>query len=446
MKRAIGIIRVSRLGEDAASPEIQADRIADACDREHLDLILTHSELDVSGGTPLDQRPGLRAAVEAVEQDRADVIVVAYFDRLVRSLRVQQEVVDRVEAAGGEVLTLDVGRLTNGTAAQRLTGNFLGAVAQFVREQSGEKSAAAQQRAVERGVMIGPVPLGYLRGPDKRLIADPGTRDLVRELFERRAAGASMAECRDWLAAEGIQRTSSGVAKLLRSRVYVGEIHFRGWSCLAAHEPLIDNDLFDRVQRASVSAGRRAKSTRLLPRLGVLRCGTCGAKMTLNGYATRTMFYRCGADRCARRVTVGADLVERTVQSALASHLASASATASLANEAATVLDNLTAAQERLDRAIRTYASADLSDEPEALSQLHALRARRDALRARSDELQRLPDARIYGGRELVERASIPDLRDLLVAAGCRVRVLPGRRDDRIVIEFAQPLSDPVQD
>ncbi len=42
-------------------------------------------------------RDGLRTAVEAVEAGKADVIVAAYFDRLVRSLRVQDELVSRVE-------------------------------------------------------------------------------------------------------------------------------------------------------------------------------------------------------------------------------------------------------------------------------------------------------------------------------------------------------------
>ena len=37
------------------------------------------------------------------------MLIVGYFDRLVRSLRVQGEVVSRVEAAGGEVLAVDYG-------------------------------------------------------------------------------------------------------------------------------------------------------------------------------------------------------------------------------------------------------------------------------------------------------------------------------------------------
>jgi DNA invertase Pin-like site-specific DNA recombinase len=72
-------------------------------------------EIDVSGKLPLSKRPGLLAAIEVIEAGRADQLVVAYFDRLVRSLKVQLEVIERVERAGGEIFALDHGRLTNGT-------------------------------------------------------------------------------------------------------------------------------------------------------------------------------------------------------------------------------------------------------------------------------------------------------------------------------------------
>ena len=78
-------------------------------------------ELDVSGGKPLAQRPGLLAAVTAVENVEADVLAVAYFDRLFRSLSTH-EVIVRVEQARGEVLAVDVGPVTNGSAGQWLSG------------------------------------------------------------------------------------------------------------------------------------------------------------------------------------------------------------------------------------------------------------------------------------------------------------------------------------
>ncbi|HUO38514.1 MAG TPA: hypothetical protein VMU34_12060 [Mycobacterium sp.] len=59
--------------------------------------------------------------------------------------------IERVERAGGEIFALDHGKLTNGTAATRLSTNMMGAVFQYFAEVTGEKVTAAQARSVARG-------------------------------------------------------------------------------------------------------------------------------------------------------------------------------------------------------------------------------------------------------------------------------------------------------
>ena len=258
-------------------------------------------EIDVSGKLPLAKRPGLLRAIEMVEAGEADHIVVAYFDRLVRSLKVQLEVIERVEHAGGEIFAIDHGRLTNGTAATRMSNNMMGAAFQYYAEVTGEKVQAAQERAVARGVLpnsrISP---GYVRGKDGVLVVERPKARVVVQAFKRRDRGASLVEIQALLAENGIERSISGVASMLRSRMYLGEIHFGDLHNLNAHEPIIkDRALFERVQRRTVSRGRQAKSERLLARLGVLRCGTCGSRMVINSYSGN---YRCG-DTSANRVS-----------------------------------------------------------------------------------------------------------------------------------------------
>src|SRR5262249_7466330 len=123
--RAVGVVRVSRVGdrdgERFVSPSEQRERIASACARDGLELPESGEERDVSGGAPVDRGHGLRGAVELVEAGRADVLVVAYFDRLVRSLSVQRDVLDRVERAGGGVVALDVGEVRSDTASRWLS-------------------------------------------------------------------------------------------------------------------------------------------------------------------------------------------------------------------------------------------------------------------------------------------------------------------------------------
>src|SRR5436190_8629200 len=113
MRQAVGIVRVSQIagrdGDNLVSPSDQRRRIETACERDRLELVAVHEELDVSGGSPLERRAGMTAALETIESGEAQVLVAAYFDRLVRSLRIQDEIVSRVESAGGQVLAVDVG-------------------------------------------------------------------------------------------------------------------------------------------------------------------------------------------------------------------------------------------------------------------------------------------------------------------------------------------------
>jgi site-specific DNA recombinase len=80
-RRAIGIVRVSRVsgreGESFASPDEQRQRIEAECERDDLELVEVREELDVSGGSSLENRAGLRGAIEAIESGSADVLLAS---------------------------------------------------------------------------------------------------------------------------------------------------------------------------------------------------------------------------------------------------------------------------------------------------------------------------------------------------------------------------------
>ena len=166
------------------------------------------------------------------------------------------------------------------------------------------------------------------------------------------------------LAENGIERALSGVAWMLRSRMYLGEIHFGELHNTQAHEAIVkDRGLFERVQRRTVSRGRQAKSDRLLARLGVLRCGTCGSRMVINSDSGS---YRCGdtsANRCRRRAAVKADRVEEMVLDAVRAYSATADA-----HGRASRRQQIREADEAIER-----ANADLDDTIRQLGELGLL-------------------------------------------------------------------------
>ena len=445
-RAAIGIIRVSERKqrgkkpgrEDSfVSPHDQLSRIEETCKRQGLTLKSTADEIDVSGGKPLNERHGLREAIEAIEAGRASVLIVGYFDRLVRSLRVQGEVVSRVEAAGGEVLAVDYGAVSEKTAAQWLSGTMMGAFAEYYRRSVGERTAEAQADAVARGVCPFPdFPPGLEAGEDGRLIhtADAPT---VIEAFELRDRGTTIKEVRAFLRERGIERSYHGVQSMLCSRLYLGEIHFGKLTNLEAHEPIVPRPLFDRVQRTKVSRGRRAKSDRLLARLGILRCGSCDARMVVGTHKEKRRtysFYRCPpVGDCERRMAIGAEIVEGAVVETVRERLANQEGRASAEQDAREATEIHDKAQADLDAAIRAFAGFE--DEDSARERLAELREARDRARDRDEQLR---DARSALTVTMADwdRLSLEAQRGLIRATVESVTIRKGRGRERVTIKL----------
>jgi DNA invertase Pin-like site-specific DNA recombinase len=392
-------------------------------------------ELDVSGDAPLEKRTGLRTAVEAIEAGGAEVIVAAYFDRLVRSLKVQGEMIERVEAAGGQVLAVDVGQITNGSAGQWLSGTLLGAVNEYQRRSTRERVAEAQERAVARGATPwARVPLGYTRR-DGMLEPNPKEVPLVRQVFAMRADSSSITQIRAMLASHGVKRSHRGVQIMLASRIYLGEVHFGKLVNLHAHEPIIDRELWGRVQRMVIPRGPQPSSTRLLSRLGVLRCGSCGARLSAMKLPKQGDYpiYRCpSTSDCDHHMTISAVIAEQTitehVRAALANVQGRASAEANIRNAE----HDLAGAQDALDGAVCAFGG--MGDELAVVEKLAELRQARDGAQERLDQL---------GGAGLEvhvnadtdwERLTLDEQRALIRATVARATVGPGRGAGRIEI------------
>lgn len=450
-RRAIGIVRVSfvggRDGDSFVSPAEQRERIEAACERDGLRLLRVVEELDVSGGKSLADRPGLGPAVAAIEAGEADVIVAAYFDRLFRSLATQAEVVGRVEAAGGQVLAVDVGAVSSATAGQWLSGTMLGAVSEYTRRTIRERTASSTVDAIARGVAPWPrITTGYRRGPDKVYVPDPVLAPVVAEGFAMRARGATVEAVTTHLQAHGATITETGVRALLASRVVLGEIHFGAFAPnLHAHKPIVERGVWEAAQRMVVSKGRKSQSDRLLARLGIVVCASCGARMSVGHSYTggrRYPFYRCAGQYrpCPCRATIAAVRLEEIVVEAVRERLADAHGRAA-ADSARQQLEHAAVnSQATLDRAIRAFAA--LAGEPVAAETLETLRAQRDTDREALDTLGPGADA-VELTIDDWNALTLDEQRALVRIAIERVSIEPSRSPrKRITVSFRAPVVE----
>ena len=117
-----------------------------------VDLDAIHT--DAISGKSVANRPGLAAALTAVETGAAAGIVVAKLDRLSRSLADFARLMARAQAAGWNLVALDLG-IDLASAAGEFMANVMASAAQWERRIIGQRThdALAVKRA--SGVRLG---------------------------------------------------------------------------------------------------------------------------------------------------------------------------------------------------------------------------------------------------------------------------------------------------
>ena len=224
-----------------------------------------------SGGTL--ERPALKRLLADIAAGKLDCVVVYKVDRLTRALSDFAKIVDAFDAKG--IALVSVTQQFNTTSSMgRLTLNVLLSFAQFEREVTAErirdKFAASKRKGLWMG---GRVPLGYdLKERELRVNLAEAKR--VRGLYERYLALGCVAKLRAELNAQGLvskQRlsrrglASGGVAysrgalyELLKNRLYLGEITYRGEVYPGQHEAIVERGLWEQVQQ-HLARGRKAR-------------------------------------------------------------------------------------------------------------------------------------------------------------------------------------------
>jgi len=214
-----------------------------------------------SGGNM--ERPGLVRLLADIDAGRVDVVVVYKVDRLTRSLPDFARIVYRFDRS--TVSFVSVTQAFNTTTSMgRLTLNVLLSFAQFEREVTGErirdKIAASKAKGMWMG---GNAPLGYL-AHERSLKIAPEEAATVRWIFERYLElGSVHALCLEMrrrgivsrVRTSGAGNTTGGIAfprgavfGMLRNRVYVGQIVHKDKVWPGLHPPILEPDLFGRVQ------------------------------------------------------------------------------------------------------------------------------------------------------------------------------------------------------
>lgn len=292
--RAVIYIRVSRIGQrDTTSAsyqtEIEQSERCEAYARARgYRVVDTISDVDVSGGKW--DRTGLNAVLDLAADGAIDAVIVYRLSRLGRGLTGVLKTVEQLQQQQVGLMSVSEGiDLTN--AAGRMLFNVLASFDQYEREIRAEYWEDTRSRARARGVLVGPTPYGYLRhkgGADSgKLYPCPVRGPIVAELYSRRAKRETHADLARWLDKRdpqepGKQWHRAHVARLLKHRVYLGEVNQAGDRIEGAHPALVDVDVWHGAQGINPRPAAALGSAYQFKLSGLIRCAGCGMVMSGN--------------------------------------------------------------------------------------------------------------------------------------------------------------------
>jgi DNA invertase Pin-like site-specific DNA recombinase len=213
---AIGYLRVStedqRLGPDAQRAAIEA-----WATREGLHVASWHTDQGVSGASTIDARPGLCAALAALREQGAGVLLVAKRDRVARDVVIAATVERAAAAAGARLVSAD-GTGNGDSAADGFMRTIIDGAAQYERALIRGRTKAALAAKAAKGERTGELAYGYRVSADGvHVERDGAEQGVIAAVNELRAAGLSGRAIVRELAARGI--VSRGGRPLALSQV-----------------------------------------------------------------------------------------------------------------------------------------------------------------------------------------------------------------------------------
>jgi DNA invertase Pin-like site-specific DNA recombinase len=201
--KLIGYMRVSTAEQAASGLGLDAQESDIRYEVTRREWSLIRIEQDAQSGRSMRSRPGLAAALAAIENGEADGLIVAKLDRLSRSVLDFATLVCRAQAEGWNLVVLDLGLDLNSPQG-RFTAHVLCAAAQLERELISRRTKDALAAAKARGVHVG--------------LTSKVPTEVVDAIHLQREAGATLSAIADDLNATGTA-TPTGTGRWYGSSV-----------------------------------------------------------------------------------------------------------------------------------------------------------------------------------------------------------------------------------
>ncbi|MDP7980999.1 recombinase family protein [Bacillus sp. WLY-B-L8] len=259
-------------------------------------------------------RPELQRLLTDMKEKRFDVILVYKLDRLCRSVRDLNDMIEDFEKYHVKFKSSSEA-LDTTTATGRMMINMIGTLAQWEREQTAERVTENMYKRAELGLFNGGViPFGYIKTNDS-IIVNEDESVIIKEMFELALSNGFLAVSlklneKGYKTRSGHKWHKEAVKRILTNPIYCGykrygvkgndskEVVISKFNA-KGFKPIISKEMFDECQK--IFENRKTNAPK--PRYGeynyfsgIFVCPNCGQRLSAVTYmikGKKYKYYKC---------------------------------------------------------------------------------------------------------------------------------------------------------
>lgn len=323
---AVIYARYSSDSQREESIEGQLRECREYAERNNMTIVGTYIDRALSAKTA--DRPEFQHMIKDSAKELFEIVLVWKLDRFSRDRYDSAHYKHILKKNGVKVISAKE-HISEGPEGIILEAMLEGYAEYYSAELSEKIRRGQKENALKGRNNGGGIPLGYLLGDEQKLVLDPVTAPLVREIFQRYADGEIVRTIVEDFNRRGL-KTKSGKPfspnsfnRILKNRKYIGEYRYQDVVIEGDVPAIVPEDLFNRVQERMeknrhAPAMAKAKEDYLLTTK--LFCVKCERMMVGESGKSHTgamhYYYKCsGAKRlkdCDKKA-VRKDWIERVV-------------------------------------------------------------------------------------------------------------------------------------
>ena len=235
-KKVVGYCRVSTDNQkEEGTIEIQEKSLKGYVEKNGYELLKVFKDNGISGGSDLENRPGLIELFNYIENNKeVEGVLIFKLDRLARDLYIQEHLIKKLEELNKKLISIKEPNLDSKDPMRKAFRQFMGIVSELEKAFITMRLSGGRiNKAQKGGYAGGATALGY-NTKNKKLIIDEDQAKIIRMIFKmKRYKRMGLREIARELNEKSVPTTRGGkwyagtIKYILENPLYRGTAHYK---------------------------------------------------------------------------------------------------------------------------------------------------------------------------------------------------------------------------